>query len=109
MSNTYKHKKKGFINALEKQHDTYGWLCSTSVNLVNEEYKRKYGRIDWWDDIYGYNYYSRDPSWWRRLMQEKPARRETKMLCREITKANDPEWAEEVVFPLARKPHIYYW
>lgn len=47
------------------------------------------------------------PGWWVREMMTRPQRAKTRELINEVKKLDDLENAPE--FPLARKPHIYYW
>ena len=110
MSNTFKHKKKGFVNALEKEVGVRNWpQRHTHEDPINTEYKRNYNEAEyWWDDVYGYNLYNSAPGWWCNLMMERPARRKTKNLCKKVVLA-ELEEAEEIMFPLAKKPHDYYW
>lgn len=54
----------------------------------------------------GYNYYSRSPSWFRNLFETRPSRRKEKKMLDEIKKGMD---GEKFLFPLARKPFVYYY
>jgi hypothetical protein len=47
------------------------------------------------------------PSIWVRDMMTVPQRAKTRALLRKVLKGEVD--ADEVVFPHARKPHIYYW
>jgi hypothetical protein len=47
---------------------------------------------------------SREPKAWRRLMKHKKRRVSCRQAAYEVMKGNT-----EVLWPLNRKPHIYYW
>jgi len=47
------------------------------------------------------------PSWWVHDMMTSPQRAETRSLLRKVLKGEVD--MDEVMFPLSRKPHIYYW
>ena len=47
------------------------------------------------------------PSWWTRLYMTKPSRRQEALAIIKILK--DPEEADSFLFPLAKKPFVYYW
>lgn len=65
---------------------------------------RRPGR--WW--AHGVNYYpfSHTPSWWIREMMAVKARAQEKTLRHRVLRGDD---AEGLAWPLARKPHVYYW
>ena len=60
--------------------------------------KRKFGD-DW-------RWYRDTPRWWRLVFMTRPKRREVKRLETKILKGED---AEELVWPVDKKPHLYYW
>jgi hypothetical protein len=47
------------------------------------------------------------PSWWIRDMMTRPQRQEVRRLIKRTTELVDYEDAP--LFPLAKKPHVYYW
>lgn len=47
------------------------------------------------------------PSWWVREMMTKPQRARTRNLLKKVERMKDLE--DPPLFPLARKPHVYYW
>jgi hypothetical protein len=50
------------------------------------------------------------PSWWTRMMMNRPQRREAHLWEREVSKIQDQEELEEVDIPnVSHKPHVYYW
>ena len=55
---------------------------------------------------FAYTDYSKSPGWFRNLFNERPNRRITQRLEREAVKGAD---TEGLMWPLARKPHLYYW
>lgn len=60
--------------------------------------KRKtFGRLWWW--------FLNEPKWWRKLMHTRPRRAAEKQSLHEAVK--HPE--RDVIHPLDRKPHKYYW
>ncbi len=54
-----------------------------------------------------WRWYQSTPSWWVRICMSKPHRAGTRRLLAETHRLVDYEDAAE--FPLARKPHEYYW
>jgi hypothetical protein len=54
-----------------------------------------------------YTDYSGAPSWFTRLYSNLPKKREEKHLLQQATK--DPDNADGLIFPLARRPFAYYW
>jgi hypothetical protein len=72
-----------------------------------------YGHSHWWYDhgqcrwwVHGINYYpiSHTPSWWIHDMHTVQQRADERRLLHRVLHGNN-----EQVWPLARKPHIYYW
>lgn len=51
-------------------------------------------------------WYLGTPWWWRNLMMTRRARRRDAEACRKVMLGAD---ADDMVFELARKPHLYYW
>jgi len=47
-----------------------------------------------------------EPGWWIRDMMTVPRRAKTTLLEREVTRGGDPEG---ILWPLDRKPHLYFW
>jgi hypothetical protein len=47
------------------------------------------------------------PGWWTRVMMTRPQRAETRQLIEKVKRLDDLE--ESPLFPLAKKPHQYYW
>lgn len=64
------------------------------------------GPAAWWKHGISYYPYARTPSAWTHTMMTVPHRAKTRMLIRRIEKGEDSEGFN---WPLARKPHIYYW
>lgn len=58
--------------------------------------ERKFGDHWWW--------YRSTPSWWNRMKHERPKRAENR---RRIHRVMRGEYDQ--VWPLSRKPHIYFW
>jgi hypothetical protein len=54
-----------------------------------------------------YTDYSGAPSWWARLYMNRPARRKQNGLLHTALKLYLD--SDELVFPLSRKPFVYYW
>lgn len=48
----------------------------------------------------------KNPSWWNRVYNRRPARKMAKTLCRKIIQGADPEGT---LFPLAHKPNQHFW
>ncbi|HDS4345629.1 TPA: hypothetical protein QH074_004318 [Enterobacter hormaechei subsp. steigerwaltii] len=51
--------------------------------------------------------YSKNRSAWNRVMNNRPKRKESRVLCRQITTGDRD--AEAAMFPLNRKPNSYEW
>jgi hypothetical protein len=47
------------------------------------------------------------PSWWIRDMMTRPQRQEVRRLIKRTMELVD--YGDAPLFPLAKKPHIYYW
>lgn len=64
-------------------------------------------RCPWWR--YGIHWYpySSTPSAWTRIMMTRPARAEEHRMLSKLTR--DAIDTDAGIFPLAKKPHIYYW
>lgn len=75
MARTYHHDRKGF----------HPWEA------------RKV-RKDYWRYV---NYSTPGPGWWRRMMMEKPMRRQVHMLER--------TWGDGSIWPHPRRPTLYYY
>lgn len=65
-----------------------------------DEFSREY--IKW-----GYVDYSKSPSAWNRIMNNRPKRKEARALCRGIVTGDKA--AELAMFPLDKKPYTYFW
>jgi hypothetical protein len=65
-----------------------------------------------WDEFWRfgnrdvYHWTRRYPAWWDREFHTRPHRANTRRLEKKVMKGADPD---EVVWPLAKKPHNYYW
>lgn len=49
------------------------------------------------------------PSWWVRDFMTEPQRQEVRRLIHQVRRSACLEDAGEIMFPLAKKPHHYYW
>lgn len=58
------------------------------------------------DDPQGWHWYRSTPSSWNIVFHHRPKRREIKRLEQKILKGEDPD---NIAWPMARKPHVYYW
>lgn len=56
--------------------------------------------------VQGWLWYRSTPSAWNIQFHVRPMRRETRVLERSILRGADPD---SIAWPVARKPHIYYW
>lgn len=65
----------------------------------SKEKKKKFGDLYWC--------YKSTPSAWINRKMTRPQRVIVRALSRSIVKGGDREG--DVLFPLAKKPHIYYW
>ena len=97
MSNTYKDKLKG----IEKRISWKNWEHETP--LKRKRFEKKYHYIT----SYHYDWLNGTPHDWITEMMEKPKRAQTRELLSIVLHLEDYEDSPE--FPLARKPHIYYW
>jgi hypothetical protein len=63
---------------------------------------------NWGKKIGGpYSRMNNNPAWWDRVFHTAPRRAKERVITRAIVKgAKDPD---SVCWPLAKKPHIYYW
>jgi len=50
---------------------------------------------------------TKSPSWFNRMYNNRPKRKEARALCRDIAAGRKD--AEAVIFPLATKPNDYRW
>jgi hypothetical protein len=60
-------------------------------------------------ELFGDNWgwLSATPGWWTRAIMTRPQRAKTRQLLGKVKHLDDLE--EAPLFPLAKKPHIYYW
>ena len=95
MSNTYKHKLRAKLNKEFK-------------NLSGKDYQEAWDKCLYriWSEAYGYGLYSSCPKEWNKLHHIRPTRRKEKASCNKVTIEN---MGEDIMFPLDKKPHIYYW
>jgi hypothetical protein len=65
-----------------------------------------YQRKDWpdWYSWYGGN---QEPRWWTILEHTRPRRARDRAMERKVL--NGRVDADEAIWPLSKKPHIYYW
>ena len=91
MSNTYKHKELA-----KNKIDSYYTCTPEEWDAYMKSFEK----------VYGYNYYSNTPHWWHNEFHERPMRRQVKRALRDVSLAN---MGEEVILPVFKKPHIYYW
>lgn len=56
---------------------------------------------------HGGHHWLRSPGWWIHDFMTRPQRAEVRRLTRVVMRLSDLDDAPE--FPLAKKPHIYYW
>lgn len=54
-----------------------------------------------------YHYWMHTPGWWTRQVMTRPQRATVRGLIAKLHRIQDLEDAP--LFPLAKKPHIYYW
>lgn len=47
------------------------------------------------------------PSWWNRLINNRPQRRAARRAEHRVMR--DPDAADGLIWPAGRKPHIYFW
>ncbi len=59
--------------------------------------------VPWWANTVGQG---STPSWWTRRMMNRPRRHEASTLCHIAKIHNDPE---SLIFPLSKRPHVYYY
>jgi len=52
---------------------------------------------------------SKSPGWWHHIFFERPARAQRRALERQALKVINLDEVDPVLWPLASKPHIYYW
>ena len=53
-----------------------------------------------------WRWYMSTPSSWHIVVHHRPKRREVKRLEQLIVKGEDPD---NIAWPIAKKPHVYYW
>lgn len=68
------------------------------------ELRSLYGKPEYWKR---HSSYSKNPSHWNRDFNNVPKRREAKMLCKKIKSGYLD--ADNVAWPINRKPNKYYW
>lgn len=47
------------------------------------------------------------PKWWDVVFHNRPRRSRTRHEARKVL--IDPDYADRALWPLSKKPHIYYW
>lgn len=83
-----------------KDRDTTGKMRPL-FRVWREQVSREYRPRPAFYDTY------KNPSWWNRLVNNKPKRREARHLCRLITGGKLE--ADAAIFPVNRKPYDYFW
>lgn len=102
MSRTVRRKNAG--------PQDYKWLFSDwhlrySYPGVGKEKAKTKTKANYHSD--GYRGMSSTPGWWVNEFMTRPQRAKTRALTHKVMALDDLEDAPE--FPLAKKPHIYYW
>lgn len=72
----------------------------TRAGYSRGAWKRRYAGED-----YG-SWTSHWPAWWDRQFHTRPRRRMTQQLLVQVSRGRD---ADEIAWPLDKKPHTYYW
>lgn len=54
-----------------------------------------------------HHFWMHTPGWWTRLTMTRPQRQEVRRLITQLSRL--PDIADAPLFPLARKPFIYFW
>jgi hypothetical protein len=49
---------------------------------------------------------SSSPRWWNNITTERPNRQMARRLERQVVQGADPD---AMIWPLPRKPHLYFW
>ena len=88
MSNTYRHNVEAKFNQAE--YGTEEWHL----------------RLKEWEALFSKGWYGTCPKEWNKLHHIKPHRTKERQVLNTIDLDN---MGEETIFPLYRKPHIYYW
>jgi len=104
MSRTYRRKKCSPPDWVTEEY-VYGNKFFWVKKPIEDKNVLKKNIAKWRSDAGWHGNYSVCPGWWNHEYHELPFRRKVRDLLKKIV--NTGEY--EVVFPLHKKPHIYYW
>ena len=88
----------------EKSYGGRSWIGTSIYLLEKKGYKRKQKRHEFRE----WNWLQSTPSWWTRLMMQKPKRRACRDWERKALYIEDLEDYDDCP-DFGRKPHQYYW
>lgn len=108
MSRTYRRKTARY--QLQEQTDRiHSWAAwatargaTSDVDKVREEIQTARDRFH----LDG-NWTMTTPAWWIRMAMTRPQRQRTRALCDLTLRLCDLD--DTPLFPLAKRPHVYYW
>jgi hypothetical protein len=107
MSRTYRRKNllppKWVSHELLKAGNLFPWYWIE----IKDKKKLKREIAKWRSDSGWHGDYGKSPSWWNTIYTESPNRRKERDILKKIPRLIDYE--ETPVFPLAKKPVVYYW
>jgi len=108
MSRTYRrrHDKAPFwvVHDYEWHYGFRNSVC-VQVPYTGKDLKREIAK--WHSDSGWHGDFGNCPGWWIHDFHEVPMRAKTRNILKKVKRLVDYEDVEE--FPIARKPHIYYW
>lgn len=107
MSRTYRCKNIKIPKHVSHELVSFGNFFPWYWIKIEDKKKLKKEIAKWRSDAGWHGDYCSNPSWWNTLYTERPNRRKTKKLLRKVKTLTDYE--EAPLFPLAKKPYIYYW
>lgn len=102
MSRTYR-RRAGDIEWHRRDLRKEWWIEYLYPGLPNEVGKKRADARFHSDNLRAMS----TPSWWVREYMTAPQRQEVRRLVRKVLLMSDLE--DTPLFPLAKKPHLYYW
>lgn len=108
MSRTYRRKHDKVPDWVNMNYEYGPGYLFIRIPETNKK-KIKENNARWHSDAGWHGNYSSCPGWWHHDFHEVPMRAKTRNILKDIKNLKNWEDSEDFLFPLYRKPYIYYW